>query len=227
MGIEPIKKVNVNEQVFEQMKQQLINGEWKPGQKLPSENELSAMFNVSRVTIRNALQKLAILGLIETYRGEGSFVAESSLGNCLNLLVPTAYLNDSILEIQEFRLMVEPGAASVAAKRASDEDVADLRNRLTRMRSLEEDLYALAQEDFAFHDQIGHITGNSLMIRTYSILTDVLRTSMEKVVAHMGPDAGYYYHSQIVEAIATHDSAGAYDIMRRHIETNIEQYMEH
>lgn len=226
MPIQPIKRVNVNEQVFEQMKELLINGEWKSGQKLPSENELSSLFGVSRITIRNALQKLAILGLIETRRGEGSYVLQKDMGNCLNTLVPTAYLSNNILEIQEFRLMIEPGAAYIAARRATDEDILDLKARLERMRSLQNDLYTLAQEDFAFHHQIGHITGNALMSRTYSILTDVLRTAMEEVVAHMGPDAGYYYHTQIVDAISQHDCNRAHELMQRHIEANIAQYTE-
>ena len=226
MAIHPIKRVNVSEQVFEQLKDQLINGEWKPGDRLPSETELCSLFGVSRITIRNALQQLAILGLIETRRGEGSFVLGIDTGSYLNTLVPAAYLNDNMLDIQEFRLMVESGAAFMAARRASDRDIEDLRSRLKRMHELGHDLYALAQEDFAFHHQIGLITGNPLMIRTYEILTDVLHTAMETVVAHMGPDAGYYYHAQIVEAIAKHDSDLAYNTMRRHIEANIAQYKE-
>lgn len=226
MPIRPIKQVNVNEQVFEQMKEQLISGEWKPGQKLPSENELVGLFGVSRITIRNALQKLAILGLIETRRGEGSYVLENNMGNCLNTLVPTAYLSDNIVEIQEFRLMVEAGAAYMAAKRASEEDIADLRARLDRMHTLQDDLYKLAQEDFAFHNQIGLITGNALMIKTYSILTDILHNAMEQVVAHMGPEEGHYYHAQIVDAIAAHDCDRAYNVMQLHIESNIARYIE-
>ena len=63
MGIVPIKKVNVGQMVFDQMQELLIRGEWKPGDRLPSENELAEMFNVSRITIRQALQKLSVLGL--------------------------------------------------------------------------------------------------------------------------------------------------------------------
>ncbi len=226
MGIRPIKIVNFSEQVFEQLKEQLINGEWKPGDRLPSETELCSMFGVSRITIRNALQQLAVLGLIETRRGEGSFVLSVDTGSFLNTLVPAAYLSENMLDIQEFRLMVESGAAYMAARRAGEKDIADLKKRLQRMHELGNDLYALAQEDFAFHHQIGLITGNPLMIRTYEILTDVLHSAMESVVAHMGPDAGYYYHAQIVAAIEKHDSELAYNTMRRHIEANIAQYKE-
>ena len=92
------------------------------------------------------------------------------------------------------------------------------------MRGLGDNLYILAQEDFAFHHQIGIITGNSLMIKTYTILTDILRSAMEEVVAHLGPECGYKYHTQIVNAIADHDAERAYHAMLKHIESNISSY---
>ncbi len=224
MAIKPIKKIHVSEQVFEQMKQQLICGEWKSGQKLPSENDLAEQFGVSRITIRNSLQQLAALDLVETRHGEGTFVKNVNAGNCLNTLIPAAYLSGSLLEIQEFRKMVEPGAAYKAASCATEADVADLRRRLDRMYDLKDNLYLLAQEDFAFHHQIGIITGNSLMIKTYTILTDILRSAMEEVVAHMGSEVGYKYHTQIVDAIANHDGERAFRVMLEHIEANIVRY---
>ena len=66
--------------MFEQLKDNLIQGTWKPGEKLASENELASLFGVSRITIRQALSRLAALGLVETRLGEGSFVAEQSPG---------------------------------------------------------------------------------------------------------------------------------------------------
>ena len=61
MEIRPIERTNVGEQVFDQLKQLLIEGTWTPGQRLPSENELANMLHVSRVTVRQALQKLSAL----------------------------------------------------------------------------------------------------------------------------------------------------------------------
>ncbi len=224
MPIQPVKKNNINDQIFEQMKDMLISGEWKPGEKIPSEHELSEMFGVSRVTLRNALQRLAALGLIETRRGEGSFVREQDIGNCLNTLIPTAYLMDDIAEVQWYRLMIEPGAAYIAARRATEEDIADLRARLAKMETLKEDLLGLAHEDFAFHKQVALITKNALMTRTYEILEDVLLPAMEKLVALVGPEDGSYYHAEVVNAIAAQDGGRARDMMQRHIELNIEKY---
>lgn len=74
MVIKPINKVNVSEQVFSQLKKAIVEGVWKPGDKIPSENELASSFGVSRMTVRQSLQKLIALGLIETKLGDGSYV---------------------------------------------------------------------------------------------------------------------------------------------------------
>ena len=80
LKVVPVKKSSASDQVFEQLKDNLIQGTWKPGEKLASENELASLFGVSRITIRQALSRLAALGLVETRLGEGSFVAEPKPG---------------------------------------------------------------------------------------------------------------------------------------------------
>ena len=64
MAIQKISRDSISDQVFVQMKEQILEGEWKPGEKIPSENELARQFGVSRVTVRNALQKLSALELL-------------------------------------------------------------------------------------------------------------------------------------------------------------------
>lgn len=91
MQITPIQKVNVVEEIFDQLQSMLIEGTWKPGDKIPSENELSETFGVSRMTIRQALQKMKALGLIETRSGSGSFVRKISPDDSLQDLVPLMY----------------------------------------------------------------------------------------------------------------------------------------
>ena len=127
MPIQPINRQFVSEQVYEQLKHQLLTGEWKPGDKIPSENELAAAFGVSRVTVRHALQKLTALGLIETRVGEGAFVKEIKPGIYMNNMYPLVYLGkDSVVEVMEFRTIIEVGAAGMAAERITDKDIEKL-----------------------------------------------------------------------------------------------------
>jgi GntR family transcriptional repressor for pyruvate dehydrogenase complex len=78
MEIEKIKRVNIGDQVYEKLQKMIFDGNWKSGDKLPSENVLAESFGVSRMTIRQELQKLVAIGLVETRIGEGSYVKELS-----------------------------------------------------------------------------------------------------------------------------------------------------
>ena len=73
-SFKPIKNIKVYEQVIEQIKEMIYQGELKRGDKLPSERELRAQFNVSRASIREAFRVLEMIGLIESRPGEGTFI---------------------------------------------------------------------------------------------------------------------------------------------------------
>ncbi len=225
--IQPIKRVNVSDQVFEQLKNQLLSGNWQPKEKIPSENELSEKFQVSRVTIRQALQRLTALGLLETRFGEGSFVKKAEVGNFMNILVPQAYLSkNSTLEVLEFRQVVETESAGLAAERATKEDVGVLEGILAEMETLKEDSHTFAKADLDFHIAVSRITRNSLIINTHSILNDILSVSMQDIVEQLGSEIGLYYHKKIIDAIAANDPEAATSIMREHICKTRERYQQ-
>ncbi len=220
--IRPIRKTHVTEEVFLQMKQMIIDKNWKPGDKLPSEHELCELFGVSRGTIRNALQKLATLGLIETRVGEGSFITEIDNTAPLNNLVPTVYFEDDMEAILEFRREIETGTAALAATKANKEDIKELRTILKDMEDLQDDLDKLYIADLNFHYKIAQISRNPLIIKTYEIMDDVYSTHMKRMVKKMGGSYGMYYHKKIVDAIETGDVDKAREYMRQHIKENEE-----
>ena len=104
MPIEPIKKSNVSEEVFEQMKTLISTGEWKAGEKIQSENDLAKTFGVSRVSIRAALGRLNALGLVVSKQGEGTFVGEATIETCMNSLLPMLIIDHTqLMDVYEFR----------------------------------------------------------------------------------------------------------------------------
>lgn len=227
MGIKPIQKVNVGEQVYEQLKHLLIEGEWAPGTKIPSENELADMFNVSRITVRQALQKLNALGLLETRFGEGSFVKVVDVGESMNGLIPMMYLGEqSAQEVFEFRMIIETECARLAARRASAEDVEGLKESLECMVKCEDsrDLSGFSAADLDFHFKIAQITRNALVIKTMSILRDVLESSMYDVIDKMGCENGIFYHTEIIRAIEEKEEVKAASMMKEHIKKNFEYF---
>lgn len=223
MGIKPIKRIKVGEQVFQQMKELLLDGEWPPGEKLPSENELADKFDVSRITVRQALQKLSALGLVETRLGEGSYVKVIDAGDSMNALIPTMYLGqNSAMDIIEFREIIETECAGLAAKRATEKDITELEAIWDRMNKCKEnaDIKGFGNADLDFHFKVAEITGNPLIMKTNSILRDVLDRAMEKTIEKMGFENGLYYHKKLIQEIAEHDAKAAAATMREHIGKN-------
>lgn len=218
----PIKKVtrqSIGEQVFEQLKEQIFNNEWKKGEKIPSENELAVSLGVSRVTVRQALQKLTALGLIETRFGEGSFIIDAAPGISMNPLIPIAYLNEnSLQEIIEYRRVLEGNVAELATERASAGDVAKLEEAYLLMEQVKDELEMFSQADLNFHLLLAGMTKNSLIIQTFHIFNDVLNRAFSQIVSKRGNSAGIHYHKLLLEAVKAHNSKEAKRIMEEHME---------
>ena len=122
MALHPVSRVKLSTQIENQLKDQILTGKWKPGERLPSENELAEIFQVSRVSIRQALQALSAQGLIETRIGDGSFISQPSIGTFMQDVIPDVYLaDDSLRAVLEFRRVFEGPVAELAATRATDE----------------------------------------------------------------------------------------------------------
>ncbi|GKH34389.1 FadR family transcriptional regulator [Muricomes sp. OA1] len=227
MGIKPIKRVNVGEQVLLQLKKMLIDGEWAPGSKIPSENELAELFEVSRITVRQALQKLNALGLIETRLGDGSYVRNLDIGDSMNALIPVMYLGDqSDAQVFEFRQIIETGCTKLAVNRATKKDIEELKIILAEMVGCKDksDIKGFSKADLKFHFKIAQITRNALFIKTNSILQDVLEQSMDTVIDKMGFENGIYYHQQIIKAFENRNEEEAVKMMNAHIEKNYEYF---
>lgn len=228
MEIKPIERVNVSEQVYKQLEDMLIKDTLKQGEKLPSENELAEQFNVSRITVRQAIQKLSVLGLIETRLGEGSFVKTLEPSNSMNALIPSVYLREysksSMYEIQEFREIVEIESTRLAAEKATKQDIEELKATYKLMKNCNNDLKQFAKEDFNFHFKIGLITKNGLLIQTYRILKEILEISMTGIIEEMGCKDGLHYHSEIIKAFEQNDGDKAAELIREHIRKNKEYY---
>ena len=102
---EPIKlkRTSVSEQIFAILKGKIASGEWKDGQKIPSENELAAQFGVSRMSARNAVQRLSALGLLETRPGDGTFVRGFSLLRYFQEATDLITTPENMDQVREFR----------------------------------------------------------------------------------------------------------------------------
>lgn len=218
--LETITSKKVADQVFDQLLTQIKQGTWKAGEKLPSESELCATFDVSRISIREAVKQLAAMGLIETRQGEGSFLRQISVGNCAQSALFPMFVMDppSLLEIIEFRDITEPGAIALAAGRITPEELKELEQYVTDMQNKDIDIREFIDDDLKFHIAISKASHNSFIIKMNDFMFDMLREGMETIVSKLGRSDGIYYHTAILAALKNGSKETAVAIMKEHIE---------
>jgi GntR family transcriptional repressor for pyruvate dehydrogenase complex len=224
MAIIPIKKNNISNQVFEQIKAEIATGVWKPGSRIPSESEFVKMFNVSRITVRNALQRLIALELLEIRQGDGTFVREFSADMYMNSLMPMLFLESTqVLQVLEFRKIIEIETGALAVERATEENIEKLEVIYGKMEKYKADTEKFAAEDLNFHMALAETTKNSLIIKVNYIIKDILSVSMIEIVKNLGVTDGLYYHKLIIEAIKERDMEKVRRTLKDHIEITIDK----
>ncbi|HPU45071.1 MAG TPA: FadR/GntR family transcriptional regulator [Thermoclostridium sp.] len=218
MAIKPIKRKTVSDEVLEQIKDNIISGEWAPGTKIPGEMDLAEMFGVSRVSIRQAIHRLVGMGVLTIRRGEGTFVSEVLPKDYFNALLPVLMIEAADLaETLEFRAMIEIESARFAARRATDEDISRMEKALANMKKCQGNYKEFAIEDLNFHTAIALATHNSVVVKVTTILHDMLKDSMEEIVRFRGFQDGLHYHARILDAIKNRDAVAAAELMKEHI----------
>jgi GntR family transcriptional repressor for pyruvate dehydrogenase complex len=219
MKIKPIRRVSISDQVFEQMKSLILSGEWAQSIRLPSETALADMFGVSRVTIRQCIHRIVALGLAETRAGDGTYIRSLTPEQSISNLVPIAYLNGAdMLSVLEFRKAIEGYTAELAAKKANGGDIARLEMILEEMEREKGNAEAFSEADYAFHHELAVISRNPLILGSYNLIGDILRSALKTIVEKCGHSQGLYYHKAILDRIRAKDKEGCRRLMTEHIE---------
>ncbi len=228
MALKTISKRNISDVVYEQLMENLIAGEWKPGDKIPSENELAAQLQVSRISVRSALQRLSSLGLVESRQGEGTFVCEFSGAQYANNLIPLVVFERSDMQdLMEFRNILDSEIAALAALRATDTDIALLHQNYQRHMAAEGDVTKCADYDSEFHCLLAAATHNALFHKVYQVFQPVFRKNMHQIVSIMGVSGARVNHAAILAAVEQHDPDAARAAMQTHVQETISSVWDH
>jgi DNA-binding FadR family transcriptional regulator len=218
-------------QVVEWLGRRIVSGELSDGSQLPNEAELAAQLQVSRGGVREAVKALAAKGLVEPRPRLGTRVLPRNEWNLMDREViswhggvgATEFLNDLL----ELRLMVEPGAASLAAERASDEQLAVLESAYAGMAEhaphLPTDEEAFVQADLTFHLTLLRASGNQLIEQLGRLLETGLQHGL-KASSHApgGVAATLPLHRAVLTAVRNRRPTQAARSMRKLIETTTE-----
>ncbi len=128
-----IKKVSATDQVYDQLRQLIGDGTWKPGEKIPTEGQLAEDFAVNRLTVRVALQRLQAIGLLDIRVGSGTYVKEFDM--CGNIQELSAFYTDatSPQDALEYRDIIETECVRLAVERRTEEELAAFWQQYERM----------------------------------------------------------------------------------------------
>src|SRR5579863_4438341 len=216
---EVVRRNRVYEEVAKQI-ERLILKRLKPGDKLPSERELSETLRVSRGSIRDAIRGLELMGMVEPRQGTGTIVKEISADSVVNPFANALKRRKELVgELIDFRKMLEPPLAARAATHASADEIAEMEQILERQDDKQGRGEAAVGEDAEFHYSVALASGNSVVLKVLDILMDLLRDTRERSLQVDGrPQKSLSGHRRILAAIKRHDAEAAKSAMRRHIE---------
>ncbi len=229
MKLMPIQPKKAYMEIIDQFKTLIKEGVFKPGEKLPSERELVEQLNVSRPTLREALSALEIIGLVESKPGEGRFVMDIPKFTISDQLIKR-FLDDSEpFELLEARITIETGTASIAAKKAENDEIIALEQELKKMEeflrrggaSIEERLAV----DAKFHFIIAEMSRNKFLIKVMEQISYLLKDefwSNQRRHLNLNKKAQERYlleHRNIFRAIKDGDPEKAGKYMQEHLFT--------
>jgi GntR family transcriptional regulator, transcriptional repressor for pyruvate dehydrogenase complex len=218
--LEPIrrKRAKLHDGVVEDMLALMRQGEFKVGERLPPEPELSERFDVSRGTLRAAIQELVRLGLLEVRQGDGTYLRspdnETLTQPFQALLASEPFLASELLQL---RMLLEPEIASLAAKKCTPKDAAILRGLLEEQHKRTSKGETLAAQDLTFHHELARIADNHLIRKIVTMLHHLLNDL--RYEAYASDEATTVkQHQKIMDAIIKKDSDKAKATMTTHLE---------
>jgi GntR family transcriptional repressor for pyruvate dehydrogenase complex len=224
-------KPRLHEKIVRQIKEMISSGQLAPGDQLLPERQLAETLGVSRTALREALAKLASMGLIEVRPGEGAYIKEISLDF---LVEPLATMllkeRESVKDLIEVRIILESKATLLASERATYPDIAGLTWHALRVV---EDIQAGAdasESDTDFHKSLAVASHNELLVNIMSMLSGLMREAYGPARRRMlsGPNASKYgeHHLGICKAIEAGWGNEAERIMKEHLELAKQETME-
>lgn len=206
--------------VAEELVVAILRGDFKAGDRLPTERELSRRFGVSHLVVREALRILKQQGLITVRRGQGGgiFVAHPNshpVQKILRILLRTRRV--SMEHVTEVRMIYEPKIAHLAAERITEEEL----GRLAQVIEQQEEALRRGEHeafDLQFHRIVAEATRNPVLLLVMEAIVNVLLPEVRRM--HLDPDSKSHildFHRKLYAALAARDPERAGDVMAEHV----------
>jgi DNA-binding FadR family transcriptional regulator len=231
MATVPIRRISTPEMIVEHILKSIDRGEFRPGQRLPSERKLQEELGVGRLALREALARLSALGVIRVDHGRGAFLQECVRGETIGqVLTPLLAQRSpkSLEDLVQARSLIEGEVTALAAVRRIEADILRLEAMLDHPDVDPDDEETLAELDYAFHQEVARIADNEFLAVMLGALADQVRQFLLNYVrAYRDPVGIIERHRPIVDAIIAGDALRARDCAREHVnicKTSLETY---
>lgn len=214
--------------VFAFVREQLLAGEIKAGDRLLPERELAARLGVSRPVIREVLRALAAIGVIEIRHGFGSVVRQpdfAELGDLFTMML--AQQAEVVEDVIEARIAIERQAIRLACSRATPADIIALRQALRRVEETVHDPQKGGEADFAFHAALIAAAHSPTLANLHAAIAMLLQRShferRERVTNLSGIETYLVeHHRALLDAVIARDAEKADRLLMRHFEIGSE-----
>lgn len=204
------KSEKVSDNIIAQIRDAILSGKLKPGDRLASEKELIDQFGVSKATMREALRVLEVIGLLEIRKGiaGGAFVAEVDMRTTLHAIINFLHFRTvSIREITMLRYLIEPSVAQLAATKRTDKDIEKLEQVIGETIAPGD---TEVSKEISFHRYLARMTENTILTLTIDMIDNLLKSMKTKI--GLPPD--FYGHVRdahniILECLIQQDGLAA------------------
>lgn len=230
--VEQIVRRKLSDEVFDRLERMITSGKLKPGDEMPSERVLMERFGVGRPAIREAMQSLASMGLVNISHGERAKVLKLTAKSIFRQVDLTAKImlsqsSDSLEHLKTTRIFFERGMAREAALKTTQEDVDDLRDIIERQRRSLGKAEEFISADMQFHTRIAQISGNPIFVAVSEAMLAWLKAYHTEMLIWTGKEKfTLVEHEEILDRLAANDADGAEAAVLKHLERSRALYVK-
>lgn len=222
-----MSRVDRVSEVVQALEDKIFQGGLAPGDPLPSERDISAQMGVSRTVVREAIGRLASLGLVRSVHGSGTRV-EAPTGRQISVGFERLlrWSECRLEDLAAVRLPLETAIAASAANHRSEAHLALLDETQRTLGDPDQSLKAHVKADLEFHAILAEATGNPIFQMVLSPIQELLIESRRQTLGKHGSELAHDHHARILAAVRQGDPDLASEEMRRHIQTNFQHLHE-
>ena len=211
--------------IFEELQQRIRQGDWLPGDRIPSIAQLAKELQVGAGTIREALRSLQSVGMINIEHGSGVYVTGARPSTELSSHFQNVG-DGLLLALAETRRILEPELASLAAERGTDAELTEIDGLVRQMEEEEKHGHDFAELDVRFHRKIAQAARNPILYQTMEGVSDLFLESRRAIL--LDPNAvlrALRYHALIAEALRLRNAPQARLLMQGHMNSMLDEVL--